>query len=524
MADRLWTRAVYPSLCVAMTCKQRDLIRMNKFLITEQRELKLSKLHLEKDYRALKRRYDNLLCRLSGLEQDQIMTPIEAKEYIPAEHEFSDRLVGHQNLVEVSQKSTNARKPRCKKHHQPIQTNIPRLRHHTASSRTYPLPQQARSPLEARNRSENDLYLDQTKLKLSSSLTSIGSLPPAGKKATVPPCTCGYKLNGLSDERNGAASPPLTVLAYKSSPEMVQMPRSRAFEDEYAHNMGVAFRSRSSCGLKSDRLAKYDEADCFQLRSKSEIFTAKSNTSSRKRLHTAPGNLTPNRTSSSPAAPTPFASEYLSNMDGVRLVVSLGNSGENLNQPKYSLSPGKSIMKTALADESTSNTHQSTTANGTILQVSENTSTAVTSPILNTINVGCSLTSSNPLESRKSSIYSSSSEDSLHLSDLPCDQTTVVDKFRNFDDYKQPPPVINGGVIPQRKPLSPRELNNQDVKASLPPTLKSKDHSKHLLAQNLNELPERKSPRDRLKALPAKENVRAVSRPKMLGVGLRFSA
>ena len=419
--------------------------KSNLFFV-EQREMSLSKSLLEKDYNSIKHRYDKLLTRLSRLDsaaQKKVLKKneenVKASSHLAPKLPCGCQLLTHKAATEklpLTAEDALVIPEKCPQSDKSIQSNIHRRRHFTSPS----------------NRSSSDFHPGHFSRK-SKSPTPLSSISPQPlsliaplSEHLVPPCSCGEANQIEIDDEIAVArhDMPVNPVNFKEDFHLDLAPSSHAYEKEYARSMGVSLRSKSCDQLDDGRLREKDLINSLQ--SRSEILSS----TSPHRIRFHPTACTLPFSHISPAATeTPYTREYLSNMDGVRLLVSLDNNGnsqkpgESSNRfsdenPRNNLTYTLDSFPKSITDELAS-PYDSALAKdfskASFTKPSIGDVTAATVPSLLTTNTQYNVSDSD----------SSTTKESLHLSDLPCDQATVVDKFRNFDDYKRPPPVVQIG-------------------------------------------------------------------------------
>ena len=397
----------------------------------------------------LKSRYDDLLSRLGGLNTSASINPKKQVDFVAAE-ETNDRQITQNSISQHSMhapvlddlKSPKMKKRSVKAASESRQSNILHRRHHTTPGRTSAPSYDNRnsSPNFLRAKSASNVRTSISTPRPASCANAATSSRSPGSPATrshsrlpVPRCSCGYVIQSpcpTEDNRVISGALGISDRSFNMEPS-----KNDAVKSDWP-SIETSYRPRSS----SDHLS-LERKEKLPLLSKSDVLIGKSCLpQSRCNFDISSPNIK-NRFNGE----TPYASEYLSNMDGVRLLVSLGNS-EN----KF---PVTQVESSALLNNSRLKTDSSVLRHKDTPHNDSSSPKASTLPDNRSLNFTASalpslLTSVQYTESDLSRKFStSSSEKSLHLSDLPCDETPVVDKFRNFDDYRGPPPVIDGGDI-----------------------------------------------------------------------------
>ena len=442
----------------------RCLVPVN--LILEQRELSTSKSMLEKDYVTLKDRYDALLSTLLGVEN-------KSRKKIHSKSRKAERKKGISLIVpDQNRRSENF----AENSHEDllkspmVQSNLHHKRHHTTPGRSTAAMHHHLSPRtpKVRSHSHNSFHqnhLNQFKEEIPAACTNKTSYlrNSTNQHPTVPQGSCGVVGNQFLNRTPIEIGNSFTVAndsALIMSPEgnsrlsnenffSESNCKSCVYRDEYTRNMGNSLRSQSCDQLGRDTVYP-SICESSPFRSRSEILSTGTTSPLRKRLHTAPSTLISNLRASPLSVDTPYTSEYLTNMDGVGLLVSIGNNERNIGLNNLNdISPAnKSILKPTFSThdstskfpmDSTFTLAQDTTLVPQTSSLEESTTfNAVSTPLPSLLSPSFRFDSSAPEQSPSSS----ESNASLHLSDLPSDQATIADKFRNFDDYKQPPPVV----------------------------------------------------------------------------------
>nr|CAB3267637.1 vacuolar protein sorting-associated protein 35-like [Phallusia mammillata] len=197
-----------------------------------------------------------------------------------------------------------------------------------------------------------------------------------------------------------------------------------------------------------------------------------------RRTKTAPG-IAPYRSNgdrpkSLPAlayGESPYSEEYMRNMDGVRLVVNLSsNSGEA--PTRVGSSPGKSILKKSGSSEAVT-----IDASDVRRDDSRFLSPAKSTTILSSTYARSSPEKLKFSEMSNQKRSSCASERSLHLSDLPCEQGDVYEKFRNFDSHISTLPMPQT-VQATSKPDKPSDNSPAVVRSKLvQPSCRARERS-----------------------------------------------
>ena len=434
----------------------------------------MSKSNSEKDHISLKERYEKLLSSISGVEtnSDKNFSKFSEDNKRSASA-FSCKCKFSASQVE------NGQLPSGKS--QPVQSNISYRGHRPTSKRSdfkhYHL---SRTTPEVRSYSVKNAHANgfsHSKHKnqpISSGLVSrapeqpfqfVGDIPAQTTQlqSSVPRCSCRVLKNSNFTKAPTEVNDVITVagddevlpslldgcaeICKENIPLEIEH-ESREFRDEYFRNMRGTLRSRS-CDQLSRDVSYLGTAEKNCLRSSSEILSA--TPTLRRRYHTSPSTIVSNFCALATPTQRPHSGEFLSGMEDSRLLMNfdkndrtagpiLPNDGSpNKMSSVAAKFPCKSFSK---CEENTILPRDET------LNKSYGVCDAASTPVPSIFSSNFKMDSSVPLEPG----FSTESDSSLHLSDLPCDQATVVDKFRNFDDYKQPPPIAEGEVSDRCKP------------------------------------------------------------------------
>ncbi|CAK8672769.1 unnamed protein product [Clavelina lepadiformis] len=467
-------------------------------ILSEEKQMSMSKMLLEKDYEALKMRYDGLLLKISQSDYDKNSFPKQIVH--PTKEVQLNTSILSATPYALDASGDPARSRSYHKLGSPNFTStIRRQRRHTSPWHlTLPENIVSRQPNGLRVRSDSDVhYLNHSwnsgNLKAVPKATNVeggdGLHLSTGQNVTgVSPLTTTelytqgfetpFSKSPILKQQNLSSYPLRKNFghhrrSFSLSPVDVQSRAKSAFN--FKKNISVHSQNASEqSAVKRDEQTGREisvteqEATKNKLCFSSEVLSSTplcTSSHHHKRSHT-----TPNVSLTDPKSnyfleglgirygQSAYSKEYLKNMDGVRLVVNLSNHTDK-----------KELKKT-------NEQHNESSLTGILKQANCNASFAHEKS--SSVNFGLPQQESTQLEDitkhgvlshSKSTEYDSASKSvlgestlreekcwrSLHLSDLPCDQTAVYDKFRNFHshvtDYKNPPMILQNDVIEDDK-------------------------------------------------------------------------